>query len=143
MTFWPLLCTGNGLRGNVAKRKLRNGPHRPSSVSPLFTAYPDVWGIYVGDGCVTGESPLEWREVDAHAHNSTDDDWFGWICVADPAAVITDKGNLTAIIKHEIAHILCPNALHTKGWQRVVTLLGAPQEAKKYGRKPNGDSSTS
>ena len=122
----------------MAKYKVRTGPHRPTDLSSAFAAFPDVWGIYVGDGCVTGESPLEWREVDAHAHNNSNDEWFGWICVADPLAVITEKGNLTALIKHEIAHILCRNTLHSKAWKITVINLGAPREAQKYERRTNG-----
>lgn len=127
----------------MAKRKIRQGPHRPVDISPAFAPFVDLWGIYVGDGCVTGSSPLEWRDVDAHAHNSTDDEWFGWVCVADPYDVVTEKGNITALMKHEIAHILCRNALHSKRWKAIVTCLGAPGEAAKYDRKTDGNSSSS
>jgi hypothetical protein len=98
----------------MARYKVRTGPHRPTELSPTLASFPDLWGIYVGDGCVTGGSPLEWREVDAHAHNSTEDEWFGWVCIADPYSVITANRNPTALLKHEIAHLLCKNDGHTK-----------------------------
>jgi len=122
----------------VGKRKVRTGPHRPTELSSAFAPYSGVWGVYVGDGCVSGGSPLEWRAVEAHAHNRKSDEWFGWICVADQWAVVTENGNLTVTMKHEIAHILCPDSLHGARWRAAVTALGAPQEAKKYERRSRG-----
>ena len=124
----------------MARVKIKTGPHRPSSLSPWCAPFADRWGIYVGDGCVTGAEPLEWKTVLAHAHNDVEDEWFGWVCVADPYDVITTKGQPTVTLKHEIAHILCKNGGHTALWRTVPTSLGAPSEAKKYERKQNGKS---
>ena len=118
--------------------KVRTGPHKPYNLSPDLAAFPDVWGVFVGDGCVTGAEPLEWLKIHAHAHDDIKDEWFGWICIADARNVITAKGHPTAILLHEIAHIICRGAGHNKKWQTVVTALGAPKEAQKYERKPNG-----
>jgi hypothetical protein len=100
--------------------------------------YPDLWGIYIGDGCVTGDSPLQWRDVDAHAHNNHDDEWFGWICIANASDVVTEANNPTVTLKHEIAHMLCPNQGHTKAWRKTLTDLGAAKEASRYERSYNG-----
>ena len=103
-------------------------------LSNELSVHHNLWGIFVGDGCVTGQSPLEWVGIYAHSHNNLNDEWFGWICIADPSNVITATGNPTAILKHEIAHLYCPNEHHSKKWKATVTLLGAPEQAKKYGR---------
>ena len=121
----------------MARVRVKNGPHRPLALSPALSMYPDLWGIYVGDGCVTGETPLLWREIDAHAHNTIEDEWFGWVCVADPYNVITASGQPTVLLKHEIAHILCKNSGHDKKWRLVLTNMGAESEAKKYEKKKN------
>jgi len=123
---------------SVARRKVRTGPHRPEDLSNNLSVHSNLWGIYVGDGCVTGLAPLDWIGIHAHAHNRSDDEWFGWICIADPANVITSAGNPTAVLKHEIAHLYCPDENHSKNWKMVVTLLGAPKEAEIYERHQNG-----
>lgn len=122
----------------MSRRKVRTGPHRPIELSPALAAYPSVWGVYVGDGCVTGQEPLEWLKIHAHAHDDPSDEWFGWVCIADPYNVITPKGNPSAILLHEIAHVLCRGEGHNKKWRAVVTSIGAPKEAKKYERPENG-----
>lgn len=111
-------------------RRLEAGPHRPEA---LGLTVRGLWGVYVGDGCVTGQEPLEWLRVDAHAH-VMDDPWAGWICIADCSAVLTAKGNPTHLLKHELAHIICNTQRHDRRWRDEVTRLGAGREAKKYER---------
>ena len=111
--------------------KVEPGPHRPSA---LGITEPKLWGVYVGEGCVTGEDPLEWLSVEAHAHVG-DDPWRGWICVADRRRVITQRGNPTHLLLHEVAHIICNTTKHDRRWRDEVTRLGARREAKRYERK--------
>ena len=106
--------------------KLRSGPHRPTD---LGLTHPDLWGVYVGDGCVTGQAPLEWLTVAAHAHVGSDE-WAGWICIADN--VLTPKGNPTHLLLHEIAHVIRGNTSHDAKWRRILTDLGAKREASRY-----------
>ena len=113
-------------------RKVPQGPHRPDTLYNIkeFPELNEIWGIYVGDGCVTGQDPLEWLEVDAHAHVL--DEWNGWICIANPAKVVTPNGNPTQLVLHELAHILCKKPGHGKKWYDTICRLGAKHEGKKY-----------
>jgi len=118
--------------------KVRTGPHRPSSLfnygkSSYF--YEDViWGIYVGEGCVSGLDPLEWASIHAHAHYDKYDEWSGWVCIADPRKVITKGGRPTHLVLHEVGHLITGTRHHGTQWARVVTSLGATSEVKKYYR---------
>ena len=114
--------------------KLRPGPHKASDLFDM-KKYPDfaiVWGIFVGDGCVIGSDPLDWRKIEAHAHSFPEDEWQGWICVADPRAVITSTGRPTHTLIHEVAHLVLQNSSHGKKWADTVVRLGATTEAKKF-----------
>ena len=122
----------------MARVKVRTGPHRPTDLTPWLAPFTAVWGVYVGDGCVIGAEPLEWLKIHAHAHDDPEDEWFGWICIADPYNVITAKGQPTVILKHEVAHILCKDGGHGQMWRLILTILGAKSEAKKYERKQHG-----
>jgi len=120
----------------MAKRKLRKGPHKAQDLFDMVE-YPElskVWGIYVGEGCVTGNDPLDWKIIEAHAHALQDDEWKGWICIADPGAVITATGRPSHTLIHEVAHLILQNASHNKKWHDTVVGLGATVEAKKYYR---------
>jgi len=111
---------------------LRVGANRPTA---LGLDYPEVWGIYVGMGCVSAESPLEWRGILAHAHNDPEDEWYGWLCFDKPGRVLTKTGRPTQVLLHEIAHLRCPGEHHTKRWRQTLTLMGGGREAGKYERK--------
>jgi len=118
----------------MANNKLRPGPHR---VSELFdmNKYPSlniIWGIYVGEGCVIGDDPLIWKRIDAHAHSLKDDEWRGWVCIADHKAVITATGRPSHTLIHELAHLELQNTAHNKKWADCVIRLGARAEANKY-----------
>jgi len=110
--------------------KIRPGAHRPAVFG--LQDYPVVWGVYLGNACVSAENPLEWIEVWAHAHNSPEDEWFGWICIRDVKLAFTKRGNPSLVMKHEVAHLLCPGQGHTKKWRRVLTEIGGGAEARKY-----------
>ena len=117
--------------------KVRSGPHRTSDLFDTY-ARPElniIWGIYVGEGCVAGYDPLSWREIEAHAHSLVDDEWYGWICVANPRAVVTPKGKPTHTVLHELAHLILKNRSHNKKWADTVIQLGARAEANKYYKK--------
>ena len=121
------------------KRKVRKGAHRPESLSKFLADFPEVWGVYVGHGCVDGTNPLEWRDVDAHAHVIAGDEWRGWICIADQRKVITENRNPTHLFLHEIAHIVCCSASHGEHWRDTLIEFGASREAAKYfKKKPRG-----
>ena len=105
------------------------GPHRPSTFG---IHHPSVWGVYVNDGCVTGQEPLEWLTVAAHAHVA-DDQWAGWVCIT--GHVITPKGNPSHLLLHEVAHCIRNNRAHDLKWRKVLTDLGAKKEADKYIKK--------
>jgi hypothetical protein len=117
----------------MSNQKLETGPHKVKNLFDL-EKYPEfniIWGIFVDDGCVTGEDPLGWRDIDAHAHSLKDDEWQGWICIANPRAVVTSKGRPTHTLIHEVAHLILQNTAHNKKWADIVIRLGGAAEAKK------------
>lgn len=116
---------------------LKVGANNPKQLGNMHLDYPQVWGIYVGMGCVSAESPLEWRGIWAHAHNDPEDEWYGWLCFDKPSRVFTKSGRPTQVLLHEIAHLRCPGQHHTKKWRQTLTMMGGAKEAAKYERKPN------
>jgi len=110
--------------------KIEPGPYRPGAFG---ITHESVWGVYVNDGCVSAEDPLEWRDVEAHAHVHEDDQWRGWICIA--GSILTASGNPSHLLLHEVAHCIRGGTSHDAKWRRIVTDLGAGREAKKYERK--------
>lgn len=90
-------------------------------------------GVAVG-GCVaTGAAYRRFasRSIDGHAHNDQQDEFFGWICLADERRLFTRSGALTRVLWHEYAHLLVPNARHGRRWKEAVTALGWPSEARR------------
>jgi len=112
------------------KKITRPGANRPSAFG--LEAWSIVWGVYVGQGCISGEDPLDWIHILAHAHNKKEDEYYGWICIRDAKMAFTKQGNPSLVMKHEVAHLLCPNQGHTKKWREVLTQMGGGAEAKKY-----------
>ena len=58
-------------------------------------------GIHVG-GCVAGRRwprQSDW-DVEAHAHNTDHDPWFGWICVASERSLFTASRRPTRVMVH-------------------------------------------
>lgn len=114
--------------------RVKIGPHKPGylyDVKETPELYK-IWGIYAGDGCITGQDPLEWLDIHAHSHFNNDDMWKGWICIANTAKVVTQNEKPTHLVLHELAHIICESSGHGKKWYDTVCRLGAMQEAKKY-----------
>lgn len=120
----------------MSSRKLKTGPHRVADLFDMrkYTSLNIVWGIYVGEGCITGEYPLDWKKIEAHAHALKDDNWQGWICIANPRSVITSTGRPSHTLIHEVAHLELASSSHGKKWYDVVVGMGATVEAKKYYR---------
>lgn len=76
------------------------------------------------------------RQAHAHNHRGTG---FGWLCFlsAKPERLITQSGKPTALLIHEYAH-LCVRDGHGPRWQRAVSALGAPAEARRQTRRQTG-----
>ena len=92
-----------------------------------------IRGIYVG-GCVDERNSWSvWESARSHAHNASKSEWLGWICVLKPEDVLTPSGRPTAVMMHELAHLLCPDQKHSRAWKRAVTELGAGQEIERCG----------
>jgi len=123
----------------VSVYHVRTGPHRLATLVPSLAECTDVWGVYVGAGCVSGEYPLEWRHADGHAHVARSDEWRGWICIPDTGQVLTPKKNPTHLLLHEVAHVIVGSDRHDQAWKDVVSDLGASREAAMYvrGRRIN------
>ena len=113
--------------------RIRPGAHRPTVFG--LQDYPVVWGVYLGNACVSAENPLEWIEVWAHAHNDPEDEWFGWICIRDAKLAFTKRGNPSLVMKHEVAHLLVPKQGHTRKWRETLTSIGGAVEARKYEKR--------
>jgi len=91
-------------------------------------------GVFVGS-CVRGHGrdAVSTRSVDAHAHNWRGDDFYGWICVSSERRLFTPTGAPTRVMWHEYAHLLVPDANHGRRWRKVMSELGWPSEARRYG----------
>lgn len=112
--------------------------NRPYHASQLGIDDPDhvVWGVFVG-GCVDERlSSSIWESSRAHAHNYTKDPWFGWVCIVKWEDTLTRNGKPTDILIHEIAHLMCPNQLHSPKWKRTVVRMGVGAEIARRGLKP-------
>jgi len=109
---------------------IKPGANRPEKFG--LEPWPIVWGVYVGQGCISGEDPLEWIDILAHAHNKKDEEYFGWICIRDAKMAFTKLGNPSLVMKHEVAHLIANDQGHTKKWREILTQMGGGVEAKKY-----------
>lgn len=95
-----------------------------------------LWGIFVG-GCVDERGAWRlWEESRSHAHNAKDDPWKGWVCILHPKDVLTPTGKMTSTLAHEVAHLMCPNHLHSPRWKREITKMGYGSEIARCGLKP-------
>jgi hypothetical protein len=78
-----------------------------------------VAGVFVG-GCVERGVGSSFR-ASAHTH------WTGrfasWICVRSARRVLTETGQPSRLLLHEIAHVLAPKASH--GSRRFVAALAS------------------
>ncbi|MBI4312054.1 MAG: hypothetical protein HY681_09765 [Chloroflexi bacterium] len=105
---------------------------------------PGVVGVFVG-GCIARGEGSSFR-ARAHAHNSTKDPWYGWVCIRsarrlgdtapcdDPAwdAIVVKPSR---VLWHEYAHILTPNHWHDDAWRQAMRDLRQPIPAR-YAKKP-------
>jgi hypothetical protein len=95
---------------------------------------PGVKGVFVG-GCVakgtlTPLGVVIKGDVEAHAHNWRQDQYFGWVCFQAPD--LLDDRNLRL---HELAHINTPNQGHTAAWRAEMQRLGVPILPKNQARQ--------
>lgn len=108
----------------------------------------EVKGIFY-DGCVERGAGSSFR-AQAHAHNSTTDKYFGWICVRGSnsktlsrklGVIVQNSNGQMEIIKpsqtliHEYAHILTPDHWHDDAWRQKMRELGQPI-GQQYQKKP-------
>jgi hypothetical protein len=109
--------------------------NRPYRASQLGLDDPDsvIFGVYVG-GCIHERNAWGiWDGTRSHAHNNEKNEFYGWICILDPADVLTPRGQPTSTLLHEVAHLMCPNQLHSRAWKKAVTALGAAAEIARCG----------
>lgn len=113
----------------------KNHPYYPDQLN--LDDYAHILrGVFVG-GCVDERNAWGiWDGVRAHAHNRSNAEWFGWVCVLEPADVLKASGRMTPTLAHEIAHLLCPDTAHGRSWKRAVTKLGFTSEIERCGLKP-------
>ena len=110
-------------------------PNKPYYSDTLAIDDPDsvIRGIFVGS-CVDERNAWGcWEGASSHAHNHTTNAWYGWICVLNPKDVLTPSGKMTAALAHEIAHLLCPNSLHSRAWKVAITRMGFGSEIERCG----------
>ena len=96
-----------------------------------------VAGVSLGGCCdAFGTDRVGAMRPEAHAHVSAKSAMRGWICVKSgkPEKVRTASGRPTAMLIHEVAHIVTW-AGHTVAWIKAVTTLGAPAEGRKYAKR--------
>jgi len=108
----------------------------------------EVKGIFFG-GCVARGAGSSFR-AQAHAHNSTSDKYFGWICVRGfnqktlrrklGVIVQNDDGQMEVVkpshtLMHEYAHILTPDHWHDDVWRKKMRELGQPIR-QRYRKRP-------
>ena len=111
--------------------------HHPYYSDTLGLDDPDgvLRGVFVG-GCVDERTAWGvWENTRSHAHNSSKGEWFGWICIMKPEDVLTRSGKMTSTLAHEIAHLVHPDALHSRAWKRTVTKMGYGVEIERCGLK--------
>jgi hypothetical protein len=111
---------------------------RPYYSDTLGIDDPDgvIRGIFVGS-CIDERNAWSvWEGASGHSHNVSKSDWFGWICILNPKDVLTPSGKITAALAHEICHLLCPDAGHSRAWKVAVTKMGFPGEITRTGLKP-------
>lgn len=111
---------------------------RPYYADELGIDDPDsvIRGIYVGACVETRNTRIIFEKEWGHAHNQSTDIWRGWACIIRPQDVLTPKGDITPILAHEIAHLLCPDAGHDRKWKRIVTKMGHGAEIERCGFRP-------
>jgi|ERR1035438_2599028 hypothetical protein len=111
---------------------------RPYYCDQLGIDDPDgvIRAIYVGACIHEKDSWSVWEGASSHAHNHTQNEFYGWICILDPKDVLTPTGKMTAALAHEIAHLLCPNSLHGRKWKREITKMGYASEIVRCHLKP-------
>jgi hypothetical protein len=93
--------------------------------------------VFVG-GCVARGDRSSFRAI-AHSHNvlgkRRTNKWYGWICVRSPKRLRNEKGEPSATMWHELAHILTPNHWHDDVWRKKMIELGQPIERRYQKRK--------
>lgn len=98
--------------------------------------WPEVAGLFVG-GCVQRGIGSSFR-ARAHAHNTSNDPYRGWICVRSPRRVyVGDSDRPSRTMWHEYAHIRTGQG-HTDKWRAEMKALGQPIP-EQYHKKRRAD----
>lgn len=96
-----------------------------------FPEFP-LTKVFVG-GCIARGEGSSFR-ASAHAHNSKTDKHFGTTCIRSkkPDTLRLPNGEPSNLMKHEYAHILCPNEGHTRKYWTVLAKIGGFMEREDY-----------
>lgn len=95
-----------------------------------YDNYPQVKGVFV-DGCVDRGDGSRFRH---RAHSHTEGRNKGWVCVLSSKRLYNAKGEASALMLHELAHILS-GVGHTDKWRKQLRELGGQVrywETKEY-----------
>lgn len=95
-----------------------------------FEQHKQVMGVFV-EGCVDRGDGSRFRHQ-AHSHTSGHNK--GWICVLSWRRLYNQDGKASALMLHELAHILSGDG-HTDKWRKQLRELGGQVrywETKEY-----------
>ena len=88
-------------------------------------------GVFMG-GCIERKEGSSIRRS-AHAHGNKDGKYFGWICMKSKKPErFVNKGKLTNLAKHELAHILSSKNDHGKEFCESLINLGGRKFKNDY-----------
>lgn len=89
-------------------------------------------GVFMG-GCIERKEGSSIRRS-AHTHGDKKGRYFGWICMksSKPERFVDNKGKLTNLAKHELAHILSSGNGHGRQFCEALIDLGGRKFKHDY-----------